>query len=336
MSIKNDRRLLVLGCGAWGTALAIVLRAAGHEVNVWGHEPDYSLEIEKTRRNPKFLPDVEIPDSIRFSGDIESLVDGVSTIYSVVPTQFLRGTLEQVGSALNGGSLFVSCSKGFEAKTQKRPSEIIEEQFPNARVAVLSGPSHAEEVCRYLPATLVAASASPEAARDVQQLMGSKSFRLYTSGDPIGVEVGGATKNVIAIACGISDGLGFGINARAGLMTRGLREMTRLGCDLGAQADTFAGLSGMGDLVATCCSSLSRNWTVGSRVGKGELLDDILASTEQVAEGVNTTKSLADLATRTGTDLPITRQVYEVLFRKKPAREAVESLMTRESKQEAL
>ncbi len=325
----------VLGSGAWGTALAMVLHRTGRRVRVWGHDAAYAEEIEITRRNRKYLPDVEIPREIRYAAHFPGTEgrEG-STLFSVIPTQKLRESLAGLRDVVAPSTTVVSCSKGFEVGSLRRPTELITELLGVRSVVCLSGPSHAEEVSRFLPVALVAASADPNAARAVQALLAGDTVRVYTSDDAVGVEVGGAAKNVVAIACGISDGLGFGDNARAALMTRGLHEITRLGLELGGEARTFAGLSGMGDLVATCSSRLSRNWTVGYRVGRGETLEAILASTEKVAEGIPTTRSLHQFGVELELDMPITSEVHAVLFEGKSPRQALTSLMTRESKDE--
>jgi glycerol-3-phosphate dehydrogenase (NAD(P)+) len=334
MTQSTRQTVLVLGDGGWGTALAMVLCDSGHDVRVWGHDPEYCREVESTRRNARFLPGVDVPAGIRFGGDAAELAAGAGVVLSVVPTQFLRGVLARVADALPLSAHFVSCSKGFERGTLELPSQLLRQALPGIHVVVLSGPSHAEEVSRRLPTTVVVASTDAADARRVQQLFTAPYFRIYTSSDPLGVEIAGASKNVIAIAAGISDGLGFGDNARAALVCRGAREITRLGVALGAQAETFAGLSGIGDLVVTCTSRHSRNHTVGLRIGKGESLPAILASTRTVAEGVETTRSLHELARRIDVELPITNAVHAVLFEGKPPRRAVEELMGREQKEE--
>ena len=331
---EAGKRVLVLGNGGWGTALALVLHGNDCDVRVWGHDAAYSREIEETRRNPRFLPGVELPAGIRFGGDAADLGRGAAAVLSVVPTQFLRGVLSALARDLPSGVLVVSCSKGFERGTLELPSRIIASVLPPAPLAVLSGPSHAEEVSRGLPTTVVAASAAPGPAALVQRLLAGPRFRTYSSPDPLGVEIGGASKNVIALAAGIADGLGFGDNARAGLMTRGLSEITRLGAALGAKAETFAGLSGIGDLIATCTSPHSRNHAVGLRLGRGEKLDAILGSMDAVVEGVETTRSIHQLAGSLGLELPITNEVHAVLFDGKDPRHAVESLMSRGAKEE--
>ncbi len=335
-STTQDRRaVLVLGSGAWGTAIAMLLDARGHDVRVWGHDADYAEDIQRTRRNPKYLPDVEIPGAIEFSGDAARLAEGATTVFSVVPTQCLTATLDSIAASLPEEADYVSCSKGFEIGSLLRPSEILARRFERAGVVVLSGPSHAEEVSRFLPAALVAAADHAPSGERVQSLLTGPSVRVYTSADVVGVEIGGATKNVIAIACGIADGLGFGINTRSALMTRGLHEIRRLGLALGGERASFSGLSGMGDLVATCSSRLSRNYSVGERIGRGETLDAILASTTKVAEGVPTTRSVRALSETRGVDLPITREVHRVLFEGGTARSAVEALMAREARPES-
>ncbi len=327
--------VLVLGNGGWGTAIGILLAQKGLEVRIWGHDASYAEQVERTRENPKFLPGLKLPDSVRVASSARALSQGVSTIFCVVPTQFIRTTLSAIRAELPDSPTVVSCSKGFERATFELPSRVISAVLKGSRVGVLSGPSHAEEVARNLPAAVVAASIPRDIGLEVQRLLGGPRFRVYTSMDPVGVEVAGATKNVIALAAGIADGLGFGDNTRAGLLTRGLREMTRLGEALGARAETFAGLAGMGDLIATCTSGLSRNHTVGVRIARGETLDEILRSTSTVAEGVETARSLTSLSRTLGVYLPITMEVNAVLFQKKSPREAVEALLSRESGDEA-
>lgn len=334
MTAEKSEPILVLGDGGWGTALAMVLSRAGHEVTVWSCDVAYARRLSEERENTKFLPGVTISPDIRFTGEIGGLATRFETVFSVVPTQFLRATLEKLRSDIPPSCVLVSCSKGFERGTLELPSEIIRQLLPNRKVVVLSGPSHAEEVSRDLPTTVVVAAGDQQIARRVQQLVTTPHFRAYTSNDPRGVEIAGATKNVIALAAGISDGLGFGDNARAGLVCRGASEMTRLGGALDACPETFAGLSGIGDLVATCTSRHSRNHEVGYRIARGETLAEVLSSTEKVAEGVETTRSVRQLASKVGVELPITAEVYGVLFEGRSPRKAVEALMGRELKEE--
>jgi glycerol-3-phosphate dehydrogenase (NAD(P)+) len=291
--------VLILGNGGWGTALALVLAQAGREVRVWGHDAAYAASVSAARENARYLPGVRLPPAVTVGADIRELASGVREVLCV-----------------------------------ELPSRILAGFLPRARIVVLSGPSHAEEVSRGLPTTVVAAAVEPAAAREVQALLSTPRFRIYTSADPVGVEVGGAAKNVIAIAAGIADGLGFGDNARAGLLTRGLREIARLGVALGGREETFAGLSGMGDLIATCTSEHSRNRAVGWRLARGETLAAILASTRKVAEGVDTTRSICALGRRLNVSLPIAEEVHRILFEGKPARGAVEDLMARKSTEE--
>src|SRR5690606_5064738 len=274
--------------------------------------------------NLKFLPGVRIAPDIRFSPSIEELAPGVSFVLSVIPTQFVRETWSRLASHLGGVRTIVSCSKGFERGTSARPSECIRSIVPNARIAVLSGPSHAEEIALGLITSIVCASESLDAARQVQTLLNTPSFRVYTSSDPPGVDIAGAARNVIALAAGILDGLGFGDNARAALLCRGASEIARLGTALGADPRTFAGLSGIGDLIVTATSGHSRNRAVGLRLAAGETLDEIVRSTDKVAEGVTTTSSLFELGERLGVELPITAEVHAILYERKPPRLAVE------------
>ena len=332
--MPTSQTVLVLGDGGWGTAVALTLHQAGQQVRVWSHDEEYADEVQATRRNPKFLPGVVLPDGILFSGRIDEATPGVTAIFSVIPTQFLRTSLKRIGAALPSNALLVSLSKGIEKDHLVLPSQILKDELGLESVAALSGPSHAEEVSRQLPTTVVVASESQDAAQYFQDLFASTRLRVYSSSDQVGVELGGAVKNVIAIAAGISDGLGFGDNSRAAIVTRGMVEITRLGVALGAKKATFSGLSGIGDLITTCTSQHSRNRAVGFRIGKGERLVDILGSTHTVAEGVETTRSVGQLAERHGVDMPITHEVHSVLYNDKPAVEAVESLMSRELKEE--
>lgn len=331
------RSVLVLGAGGWGTALAMILQQAGHDVRLWGHDAVHARQLSLHRENTRYLPGVRLPAGIRVGSDTEiaALATGAEVILSVIPTQVLRPALLSLRQHLPRQALHVSCSKGFERETLELPSRLMAGILASERTVILSGPSHAEEVARGLPAALVVAATNSHWAQEAQALLNGPGFRLYTSSDPVGVEVAGAVKNVIAIAAGISDGLGFGDNTRAALLTRGLSEMTRLGVRLGARRETFAGLAGMGDLVATCTSVHSRNHAVGLRIAAGETLAAILGSMSKVAEGVETARALPDFTRRLGVEMPITEEVSGVLFRSKPPRQAVEALMSRESRDEA-
>jgi glycerol-3-phosphate dehydrogenase (NAD(P)+) len=325
-------RIAVLGAGAWGTALAAAA-APHHEVLLWARDPAQAAQIERSRRNQRYLPDVPLPDALRIGADHAQALDfgAAGLIVIATPMSALRERL----AALPDGASAVWLCKGFEADTGALGHEIAAEVRPRARVGVLSGPSFAQEVARGLPTALVAASADARLAAQVVQAFHHGSLRVYTSGDPIGVEVGGAVKNVLAIATGIADGLGLGLNARAALITRGLAEMTRLGVALGARAETFMGLSGLGDLVLTATGDLSRNRQVGVLLAGGEALSAILARLGHVAEGVYTAPTLRARARRLGVEMPIADAVVEVLERRLTPAQALRQLMAREARAES-
>jgi glycerol-3-phosphate dehydrogenase (NAD(P)+) len=328
-------RIATLGDGAWGTAIACLLAAkADHRVSLWSARPQNAEILRQKRENPRYLPGVSIPESVHLTGDLNEAIAGSDLWIIAVPTVYLRATLLQHGKVLSGPMPVVSLAKGIEIDTFLRPSEIIIEVIGPRRLTVLSGPSHAEEVSRGLPATVVAASADFELARWVQQLFTTERFRVYTNFDVLGVELAGALKNVIGIAAGICDGLSLGDNAKSALVTRGLVEIARLGVALGAEHETFFGLAGLGDLITTCISRHGRNRFVGERLGKGQKLKDILASMEKVAEGVYTVKSVHERARQMGIDMPITTEVYRVCYEDKDARAAVSSLMMRDPRSE--
>ena len=328
-------RVTVIGGGAMGTACAIVLSEnPDQQVSLWARNPDHAAEMAETRENQRLLPGVSIPSSIAITSDITTAVADSDLLVMAVPTAFLRDCLNDISPALNNDRPVVSVIKGIENETFLRPSEIIGEVLGSRAVVSLSGPSHAEEITRRLPATVVAASGDLALARRVQQTFTTDRFRVYTNVDIIGVELAAALKNVIAIAAGICDGLGYGDNAKSALMTRGLVEMTRFGTSLGALPETFSGLAGMGDLITTCASPYSRNRKVGERLGAGETLDQILQSMDAVAEGVWTTRSVHELAEQQEIDMPITAEVFRVLFEGKPALEATDSLMMRPPRNE--
>ena len=327
----RSRRTLVLGDGAWGTALALCLVRQGVETVLWSAFPEQSEEMRRARENRRFLPGVQLPDELELSADPFTACEDVDLALSVVPAQYLRGVIERFEDALPGQVPLVTATKGLEMETLKRPSQILEDVLGERPLCVLTGPSHAEEVANGLPASVVAASTDDHLARCVQDTLTSDTFRVYTGDDPVGAELGGALKNVIAVAAGISDGLELGDNAKAALLTRGMMEMARYGRLHGAQAATFFGLAGIGDLVTTCCSRHSRNRSVGEAIGRGEKLQDILERMSAVAEGVWTTKALfgpeAELG---GVEMPIAAEVHAVLFEGKDPREAVLDLMRRE------
>ena len=318
-----------------GTACAIVLAEKPEQrVSLWARNADHASEMVKTRENKRLLPGITIPDSVEVTSDIAEAVADSDLLVMAVPTAFLRNCLSEISTDLTDDRPVVSVIKGIENETFQRPSEIIGEVLGSRAVVSLSGPSHAEEITRRLPASVVAASGDLAVARRVQQTFTTDRFRVYTNVDIIGVELAAALKNVIAIAAGICDGLGYGDNAKSALMTRGLVEMTRFGTSLGAEAKTFAGLAGMGDLITTCASPYSRNRKVGERLGKGETLQQILESMDAVAEGVWTTRSVHELAEQQGIEMPITAEVFRVLFEDKRAAEATDSLMMRPPRNE--
>jgi glycerol-3-phosphate dehydrogenase (NAD(P)+) len=329
----------VIGAGSWGTTLADLLAKNDHDVTLWAYEPELAREMAESGVNGLFLPGIRLSPRLRLTNSLEEAVSGREMLLFVVPSQVARGVIKSALPHLSPTAVIVSASKGIELDTLMLVSQLYEGLLPPElyrNFAVLSGPSFAREVAQEMPTAVVAAAAEEEIAKRVQNTFTARHFRVYTNNDVIGVELGGAIKNVIAIAAGISDGLGFGHNTRAALITRGLAEMTRLGVAMGAQAATFAGLAGMGDLVLTCTGDLSRNRSVGMKLGQGMGLADILAEMRMVAEGVKTTESACNLARRLGVDMPITEKVFEVLYHDKPARDAVIELMTRDLKAEGV
>jgi glycerol-3-phosphate dehydrogenase (NAD(P)+) len=327
--------ITVLGDGGWGTALSMLLLKNGHSIRLWSAFPDYADILKKTRENTKFLPGFKLPVGIHVLSDIKEAVFDSDVIVLAIPSNFLRDILKKLKKAsLSPKVLLVSVVKGFENVTFKRPSEIISDELGIQDAAVLSGPTIAHEVALGLPASAVTAAKSLPMAENVQSVFMSEAFRVYTSSDIAGVELGGALKNIIAIAAGISDGLRLGANAKAALFTRGLVEIKKFGMALGADQETFNGLSGIGDLVTTCISPLSRNRSLGERIASGSKPSDILTKMEMVAEGVETAKSVYMLSKKIGIDMPITEQIYKVLFENKNPRDAVRRLMTRNRKQE--
>lgn len=333
MSKKN--RVTVLGDGGWGTALAVVSARKNEQVVLWSAFPEYAKVIGEKRENLKFLPGVSLPKSIRISADLKEAIDFGDIIVLAIPTQFLRNILYKIKDQNIAGKVFVSVSKGIEKKTCLRPTEIIRSVLGlGCPIVVLSGPSHAEEVSRNIPTLVVAASEKIKDAELVQQAFADTYFRVYMQSDVIGVELGGALKNVIAIAAGVCDGLKFGDNTKSGLITRGLFEMTRLGIRVGANPNTFFGLSGLGDLVTTCFSKHGRNLKVGRELGEGKKIRDILKGMEMVAEGVDSAESVHQLCKKVDLSLPITGEVYQILFEDKDPRQAVIDLLHRDAHEE--
>lgn len=326
-------KVAVLGDGAWGTALAMVLVERGASVIQWAHSPEVAAEMSATRENRRYLPGYTIPEGVTISPGLE-FFDNADLIVCAVPSRYLREVLSGMTHAFTQGRPFISATKGLETGTRKRATQIIVEVLGERPMAVLSGPSHAEEVAARMPTAVVAASSNPGLALRVQDLFTTERFRVYTSDDPLGVELGGALKNVLSIAGGMVDGLGFGDNTKAALLTRGQFEMSRLGSALGGRPETFHGLSGMGDLVVSCVSSHGRNRMVGEQIGKGRNLDDVLRLIPGVPEGVLTCKVVLELAADLGIDMPICQQIHSVLFGGKNPLDAVRDLMTRQQKDE--
>ncbi len=332
--MKNEKKLTVLGAGSWGTAIAISLASNGHPVTLWGRNGEMMKEIQETGENHKYLPDVPVPESVTCVSSLEQAVQGADVVIFVVPAQAFRSTLQQVLPFLSENTVLVNCAKGIEIDTRKRISEIAREICPELPFVVLSGPSHAEEVGRFLPTTLVAGSSSLETAEQIQDLFLSDAMRVYTNDDVIGIEVGGALKNVIALAAGISDGMGYGDNAKAALMTRGLTEIARLGENLGGSRMTLMGLAGLGDLIVTCTSMHSRNRRCGILIGQGCKPADAVKEVGMVVEGVHTTEAVYQLAAEHGVEMPITEQLYQVIHDRISGPDAVKNLMTRKKKHE--
>ncbi|HIE06455.1 MAG TPA: NAD(P)-dependent glycerol-3-phosphate dehydrogenase [Desulfarculaceae bacterium] len=328
----------VVGAGSWGTALADLLARIGHRVTLWAYEADLVLRMRETKENDLYLPDISLHEELEFTDSLAEVVKGKELILLVPPSQLMRRVLRELLPHLEDGRVLVSASKGIENETLMTMSQVISEELKvagrKADLAFLSGPSFAREVARGLPTAVVAAAEDAAVAELVQKVFSGECFRVYTNSDVIGIEFGGSLKNVMALAAGIADGLGFGSNTRAALITRGLSEMTRLGVAAGAERQTFAGLAGMGDLVLTCTGDLSRNRSVGLELGRGRSLQDILAGMNMVAEGVKTTISTYQLAAKLKVSAPITEQVYKILEEGKDPHQAVTDLLDRSLKAE--
>ncbi|MGE5174303.1 MAG: NAD(P)H-dependent glycerol-3-phosphate dehydrogenase [Betaproteobacteria bacterium] len=327
----------VIGAGAWGTALAMLLADKGHEVTLWMYEKELAEETARTRENRVYLPGFAIPSSIRVTSSLETAAKDHPIIFSVVPSHTVRSVTKQYVSFLAKDAIIISASKGIELDTLKPLSEVFKDVLPkelHRSLCFLSGPSFAREVAQKMPTAITLACYDPELGKKAQELLSNSHFRVYTSPDVIGVELAGALKNVVAIAAGVLEGMGFGYNTMAALLTRGLAEMARLGVAMGGRLTTFSGLAGMGDLVLTCTGGLSRNRTLGVRLGKGEKLEDIIKGAKTVAEGVKTAKAARDLAEKYKISMPIVDEVYQVLYEGKDPRRALKDLMTRELKEE--
>jgi glycerol-3-phosphate dehydrogenase (NAD(P)+) len=321
-------KISVIGSGAWGTTLSILLAEKGHELVLWTYEKELLKPMQETRENKVFLPGFQLPESIEIVGEPKA-ASGSDIFIFAVPTQFLRSVAGQFKDFVKPDRIVVSASKGIELKTLKLPLEILKEELKLDRLAALSGPNLSAEIARGQPAASVIASKDEQIARSVQESLMAERFRLYLNPDPLGVQLGGALKNVIAIAAGVADGLELGNNAKAGLMIRGIAEITRLGAAMGADPKTFAGLSGMGDLIVTCVSKLSRNHYVGEQIARGKELKQILADMPDIAEGVPTAQAALSLGEKHKVALPVTREVYQVLYRGKDPFKSITDLMTR-------
>lgn len=328
-------QIAILGDGGWGTTLAILLCRKGFQVRLWGAFAGYVYYMNKKRVNTKFLPGVKIPKEVNISADLKYAVTGSQLIVLAAPSLYLRKVLRKL-KRFNypRDAIYLSVVKGIEVGTLKRMSEVIHEELGNVKFAVLSGPTIAQEAVRGIPTTAVISSHDKSIRKLLQGIFMNERFRVYTNKDVVGVELGGSLKNIIAIACGISDGLGFGTNTKAAILARGLVEISRLGAAMGAKVNTFSGVSGLGDLVTTCISPYSRNRCVGELIGRGKTLKQIQPNMQMVAEGVPTTKSAFALSRKFKIEMPITREVYAVLYKNKPALKAVADLMTRQKKEE--
>lgn len=329
---KKGEKIAIIGAGSWGTALAIVLSDNGHVVRLWGHNPEQINEINTLHTNRKYLPDIILQSSIVGFSSLEEVLDGIEIIVLAVPTKAIREVLGKIKKNQKNALTIVHVSKGIEPDSLLRISEIIEEEMPAEliqSIVVLSGPSHAEEVSLRQPTTVTVSSKQMQEAERIQDLFINHNFRVYTNPDIIGVEIGGALKNIIALAAGITDGLGYGDNAKAALMTRGLAEISRLGTKMGASPLTFSGLTGIGDLIVTCTSVHSRNWRAGNLLGKGKSLQEVLDNMGMVVEGVRTTKAAYQLAEKFNVSMPITNALYNVLFNNISVKDAVDALMAR-------
>lgn len=332
-------KIAILGAGGWGTTLSILLYYNGHDVTLWEYKKSYAKILDKSRINHLYLPGIKIPQEIKISNNLQETCSDKNIIVIAIPSQHIRDVIKKLDFHFIKNSILLSVAKGIEKNTLFTVSQIILDLFPKinkSQISVLSGPSHAEEVVKRIPTAVVAASKDLETAKTVQATFMNSYFRVYSSDDLIGVELGGAFKNVIAIGAGIIDGAGFGDNTKAAIMTRGVAEITRLGLAMGAKPETFAGLSGMGDLIVTCMSKHSRNRYVGEQIGKGMKLKDVLMKMTMVAEGVETTRSVVRLSEKMKIETPIANEVYKILFEDKDPIKATNDLMTRNMKIESL
>lgn len=323
----------VIGAGSWGTTLAAILAEKGYDTILWAREKIVAEQINKERKNKLYLPDINLPENLRATNNLFDAIVRSRYIINVVPTQYIRSVFSRIEPFINNEAIIVSASKGLELKTHKTPSKILNELL-GRKVSVISGPSFAKEVIAKLPTAVTLATEDKKTGLMLQEIFNTNYFRVYTHDDIIGVEIGAALKNVIAIAAGICDGLGLGYNARAALITRGISEISRLGMKMNAKEITFFGLSGIGDLILTCTSMMSRNYTVGYKLGCGASLSEIVGQTSSIAEGVTTAQSAYELSVKYGVDMPITEQVFLTLYNGKSAADAVKDLMNRSLKTE--
>ena len=333
----NEIRIGVVGAGSWGTSLANLLASKGFAIDLWVFEKEVIQQIIESGENQYFLPDIKLSPNLKPSHNLVNVVSGKDLVLVVVPSHVMRETTLKMANHISKEAIIASASKGIENKTHLTMTGVLQEtlpQIPPEHLAVISGPSFAREVAQNLPTVVTAASKDIEISVVVQQVMATPNFRVYTSDDVMGVELGGSLKNVIAIAAGVIDGLQLGLNTRAALITRGMTEIRRLGLKMGANPRTFTGLAGFGDLILTCTGHLSRNHTVGQKIGEGKKVNDILGQMRMVAEGVKTAKSVYNLSRKLGVDMPISHEIYRILYEDLDPKEAVYRLMTRDLKQE--
>lgn len=324
----------VIGAGSWGTALALVLHANGHWVSLWSNEAEHIEELKRCGENAHFLPGVKLPEGLTYTAKLAEAAEGADFLIMAVPSHAVRSVSEQLGGLVAEETVLVSVAKGFDMTTHERMSQVLGGCFPHNPIAVLSGPSHAEEVSRQIPTAVVAASVDDKVMHRVQELFANANLRVYTNSDVIGVELGGSLKNIIALASGICYGLKCGDNTEAALITRGLTEIVRLGVAMGANKETFYGLSGLGDLVVTCGSRHSRNRSAGVLLGQGEALEEVLPKMGMVVEGVNATRIAYALARKYNIDMPLTECIYQILYEKLPIEKVIGKLMQRDKKAE--
>lgn len=327
-----ESKIGILGGGSWGTALGITLANKGNDVNIWIRDEKQYRDIKKNRINKKYLPNIILPEKLKPTNDIKEAIVGNEVIVLAVPTHGIRENLLSIKDIVKPEQIIVNVAKGIENDTLKRISEIVKEILPDNKYVVLSGPSHAEEVGLEKPTTVIAASEHKDAAKFIQDIFMTINFRVYTHSDVIGVELGGALKNVIALGAGISDGLEYGDNAKAAIMNRGIFEISRLGQAMGGKLSTFSGLSGIGDLIVTCTSLHSRNRKAGLLIGQGMSVEEAIEKTGMVVEGIKTTKSVYDLSQKYNVEMPISEEIYKIIYENKDVKEATESLMGRDKK----